>query len=81
VREPGEYRTRDASGVPWWRRPLPNWWLRFAVPPAILFGGMFVLRVLLGDADEVATVYGLSAALAVVALVIGIIKAKRRDAK
>lgn len=58
-------------------RPAPNWWLRFAVPGLITFGGMFVFHVMFGDADA-AIVYGSFALPAVVALVIGTIKAKRR---
>jgi hypothetical protein len=75
--EPGEARDPDASGAPWLRRPWENWWSRVAVPALIIFGGMFVGRMLFGDADGVAIVYGSSAALAVVGLVIGLIKAKR----
>lgn len=63
--------------MPCLRRPLPNWWLRFAVPGLILFGGMLVVRVLSGDPREGVLVYGTAAALAVVGLVIGVIKAKR----
>lgn len=75
---PGDARKSDASGVPWLRRPLPNWWLRTAVPALILFGGMLAVGVLSGDAHQGVVVYGTTAGLALIGLVIGVIKAKRR---
>lgn len=60
----------------WLGRPLPNWWLRFAVPALIIFGGTLAVRILFADTHDIAP-YATVAALAMVALVVGLFKARR----
>jgi hypothetical protein len=78
VSEPGVTRQPDRSRLGWLGRRPPNWWLRFAIPFLTIFGGGFVFRILSGRTDEPwLYLYGTGAALAIVALVVGLIKVKR----
>jgi len=74
VREPERSRQSDHLG--WLRRRPPNWWLRFAAASLPFFGLGFVFRILSGSTDFLYA-YGAVAALAVGALVVGLIKVKR----
>ncbi len=76
--EPTDAQKPDDSRLPWLRRPLPNRWLRISVPALIVMGGMFVVHAFTGDPDA-ALIYGVPAVLALVGLVIGVVKAKRRE--
>jgi len=77
VSEPGVTRQPDRSRLGWLGRRPPNRWLRFAIPGLIIFGGGFVVRIVSGTDDPWLYLYGTGAALAVVALVVGLIKVKR----
>ena len=71
-------RQPDRSRLGWLGRRPPNRWLRFAIPFLTIFGGGFVFRSLSGRTDEPwLYLYGTIAALAMVALVVGLIKVKR----
>lgn len=69
-------RQPDRSRLGWLGRRPPNWWLRFAIPGLIMFGGGFVSRILAWSTDFLYA-YGTGVALALVALVVGLIKVKR----
>ena len=75
VSETGVTRQPEGSRLGWLGRRPPNWWLRFAIPGLIMFGGGFVSRVLTGSTDFLYA-YGTGTALAMVALVVGL-KVKR----
>ena len=71
-------RLPDRSRLGWLGRRSPDRWLRFAIAGLIMFGGGFVFRILSGRTDEPwHYLYGTGAALAMVALVVGLIKVKR----
>jgi hypothetical protein len=71
-------REAEGSETPWWRRPFPNRWLRTSVPALVIFGGMFVVRVVTKEMDDVALIYGVLAAVAVVGLAVGVRKTRHR---
>lgn len=77
VRKPESARKSNDSRFGWLlRRPL-NWWLRLGVIGLIIFGGGF-LRLLFKRTDAIELyVYATVAALALVSLVAGLLKARK----
>jgi hypothetical protein len=80
--QPARARQQDYSRLGWLGRRLPNWWLRFAVPGLIIFGGGFVFRILSKRTDDIGLyLYGTLATLGMVALVVGLIKARQTGSR
>lgn len=78
VREPESARKSDDSRFGWLLRRPANLWLRLGVLGLIIFGGGFLFRLLFKRTDAIELyVYATVAALALVSLVAGLLKARK----